>query len=604
MYALSHMKLSANDCIVISTEMTDKVRVIEMDGRSKLTSECHELRAQLKEWERAFAETNGRKPGKEDINKNPDIAARYKTYNRTKDVLDGKKDFASFQMRSPSVRQKSSTSLRRSEQDHGQTPTKILFSTPRKGRQSLPEVHPSILDPYDSPAASVSPHPYAFKSAIGPTPQRDGKLLGLFDFLSNSGSTPSTRKRKADALDEGQRGMHVAQTPSRKPMNGDRDLLEHLDESFEGRRHSRTPTSDGKKFLLSQFLATPSTMRLAAITEEDSFEAIDKMGLDQTPLRSKVLGQAGLNAHADSALETTPAYLRRATSFNQRLLIACGSNPERTGPNDNLAIVSPTAGRKGPTMRAFKGRALSEIARGLRQVDALRELEGNEINALVGDSQVMTDAPAGEQETTRNWRKRGQKRTTRRVTMRPATVHRKPRKAELGEGERSASDESVARVHDSQLAVSITKRPAQVRDDADDLEPLLEDPDNKENHIHVSSSGSDNEFIDSDSEPHDLKSTPPSKKRRLRPASEANAKSLSKSVKTMESSLPSDQGQSAIVKTTTKKTEQQQQKQKKKQTTKGVINPNAHSHLNFRSLKIRNKQSKAKAGFGKGRARR
>ena len=39
----------------------------------------------------------------------------------------------------------------------------------------------------------------------------------------------------------------------------------------------------------------------------------------------------------------------------------------------------------------------------------------------------------------------------------------------------------------------------------------------------------------------------------------------------------------------------------------GTINPNAHSHMNFRSLKIRNKNSKAKGGgrfggrFGKGR---
>lgn len=72
--------------------MIDEPRYFDMDSRKRLVSECHDLRTKLKEWEKFFAETNsGRKPGKEDIKKNPDIAAKYKTYNRKRDVLDGKR---------------------------------------------------------------------------------------------------------------------------------------------------------------------------------------------------------------------------------------------------------------------------------------------------------------------------------------------------------------------------------------------------------------------------------------------------------------------------------------------------------------------------------
>jgi hypothetical protein len=45
--------------------------------------------------------------------------------------------------------------------------------------------YPNLLDSYDSPS-SASPRQYLV-TAIGPTPQRDGKVLGLSDLLSNSG---------------------------------------------------------------------------------------------------------------------------------------------------------------------------------------------------------------------------------------------------------------------------------------------------------------------------------------------------------------------------------------------------------------------------------
>ncbi len=601
----------------IPPDAIDKARVLDMNDRSRLASACYELRAELKEWEKSFADTtSGRKPGKEDIKKNVDIAAKYKTYYWTRDALDGKKDLQSSSVRSPYVRKHKSSSLRRSEQDHGRTSTQTLFATPRKARLSLPESHPSILDPYDAPPQSVSPHPYVFKNAIGPTPQRDGKILGLFDCLSNSGSTPSTRKRKADMLEETPGGRNVAQTPSRKPTKGNGDLLEHLGESSGGRRNSRTPVSDGKKFLFSQFFATPSTMRFAAIAEEDPSDAVGKTGLDQTPLRSKVLGRrAEDGASIGNILETTPAYLKRTTSFNQRLLTASGSNPQQTGSNSALAFTSPSAVRRGPIMRPFKGRALSEILRGLRQMednddedemDALREVEGNDLNVLVGDIQDVADPPAMMQEPVRTWKKKGQKRTTRKVIMRPSVALRKPRDAEFDEGDDSAADNAVAKVVETQTPAAADQTRPEDEDSPDDLEPLLEADDrhNKENRNHVHApSNANNQLANSDSDPDfdELASTPPPKKRKIHTTSthEADQKADTTKPPTAKSAKPSkkvvDQEQATATK---------QSKEKKQGNKKGSINPNAHSHLNFRSLKIRNKNSKGKGRFGGGRGRR
>lgn len=609
----------------------DKARFLDMNNRSKLAADCHELRAQLKEWEKSFADTNsGRKPGKEDIKKNPDIAAKYKTYNRTRDVLDGKKDLESLNVRSPSVRkQKPHSSSKRPEQDHQHTPRRALFATPRKTRHSLSDSHPSVLDPYDAPPSSVSLHPYVFKNAIGPTPQRDGKILGLFDFLSNSGSTPSTKKRKADTLQDKQSEENVAQTPSKKATEINGDPREHEGESSGGRRHSRTPASNGKKFFLSQFFATPSTMRFAAIAEEDLDEAAENTRLDQTPLRSKVLGgQTEDAAQKENPFENTPAYLKRATSFNQRLLTATGSNTQQTASNHSLIFASPSAVRTAPRMRPFKGKALSEILRGLRQMednddedemDALREMEGNEMNVLVGDSQNVADGSAVEEEPRRTWKKKGQKRTTRAVVMKPATAPRKSRNVELEEDDDPLAHNDIAKVVETQAPVSVKHAQPEDEESADDLEPLLEvqDVDQMEinkhlpnpspSNAHVELTNCDSDF-DSDPDFDELASTPPPKKRKVHSVQRESDKKEDETTrpptKPTEVSTSRTRSSEQAQPTTKQKTKGKEEKSKKKnKKEKGSINPNAHSHLNFRSLKIRNKNSKGKAKgrFGKGR---
>lgn len=586
-----------------------------MDRRPRLVKECHELRAQLKEWEKSFAETNaGRKPGKEDIRKNPDIATKYKTYNRKRDVLDGKENSVSLRPQSPPFcKYKSSSSTKRSEQDHGQTPRKILFTTPRKPRLAVTDCHPNILDPYATPSASVSPHPYVFKNAIGPTPQRDGRILGLFDLLSNPGSTPSTRKRKADMLDEKPNGVSAWQTPSRKPTKGNEDLLHYLGECSGSNRHSRTPVSEGKKFLLSHFFATPSTMRFAALAEEDPGIAGEKAKLNQTPLLSRVLeGKVEDVVGPGNDLESTPAYLRRTTTFNQRLLTASGSNLQSTSPHRHAAFPTPNAVRTGPKIRPFKGKPLSEILRGLRQIDdeddedeldVLREVEKNELNVALRDSQPLVDvAPMGE-EPARTWRKKGQKRTTRRVIMRPTgTAHKLIDTGQEEGDEPAVVDEDVAKVDETQAALFADRIRPEVTNDAVDLTHLLEarDDDANQDDDHPPS----NEDHDStDSEPA---SRPAPKKRRTQQPlgkgdtlEEANARISGTKPAAANSSRRTPAGQQGpptMKNRNETKTDKQDneagqgtQAGKGKMKKKGSINPNAHSHLNFKTLKIRNR---------------
>lgn len=632
-----------------------------MDDRTRLVSECHALRAQLKEWEKSFSELNsGRKPGKEDIKENPAIAAKYKKYSRTRDILDGKKkDPYPQRPVSPSVRKHKSTtsSSRRIEQDHDQTPRKILFATPRKPRYAIADSHPNTLDPYDAPSASASPHPYVFKNAIGPTPQRDGKILGLFDLLSNPGSTPSARKRKANILEESPSRVNAAQTPSREHAKGSEDPLHHLGGSSGTRPHRRTPASEGKRFLLSHFFSTPTTMRFAAITDEEPSDAVEKTRMDGTPLRSKVSeAQAKDGQRLENDVESTPVYLRRTTSFNQRLLTASSSNPQSTRTNGDLGLASLSPIRTGPKARPFKCRALSEILRGLRQMedqddedglDALRELEGNEVNVLVGDSQQQSvgDAAGAGEEPARAWKKRGQKRTTRRVIMRPTTTtaHRSRDRRGLGKGkykDTNINDDEVARVDETQAAAMSTNQtwPEFLDHADDDLDQLLaEDGDNKklrkDGDYRQPLSGEEegnetaNHDHDHDSELDELAPSPSSSSTRI-----SKQKRKTPSPPSSPEWVDPDTRAAAVVMSPTDKAapQPQQQKQaqpgrprneKRKKATKkdgdagrvegkgkgkekkggrGTINPNAHSHLNFRTLKIHHRNGRVQ-GKGKGK---
>jgi hypothetical protein len=86
-------------------------------------------------------------------------------------------------------------------------------------------------------------------SFIGPTPQRNGIVLGLFDHLP--AGTPSKRRAVLAHVE-----INVLQTPSRKTQEAASET------SLESRaRGERTPLSAGKRFLFNQFV-TPKKQKL------------------------------------------------------------------------------------------------------------------------------------------------------------------------------------------------------------------------------------------------------------------------------------------------------------------------------------------------------
>jgi hypothetical protein len=230
-------------------------------------------------------------------------------------------------------------------------------------------------------------------SMIGPTPQRNGIVLGLFDILP--ADTPSkTRTVLAEVV------PNVLQTPSKNTAKAESET------SLESRaRGERTPQSSSRRFMLDRFV-TPKKRKLD----------------DGTAMGTPTSSLKGFS---------TPAFLRRDT-----LLDIVNEEDEATP-------------RPAPWKRRGLGRSLSSMIRGMKQqeedrldeeAELMREFEmeaegivvakkGKLEKVLVGDSQVVM--PLGpdrgleseEDEEKENeeganrrvWKKKGLKRQTRRV---------------------------------------------------------------------------------------------------------------------------------------------------------------------------------------------
>ncbi|KAH6840058.1 DNA replication and checkpoint protein-domain-containing protein [Alternaria alternata] len=363
-------------------------------SNDEIEQRCTELRHELKAWEKKFsAENNGRKAGRDDIKANAEISQMYKDYNKLRVRLSSKAAPQTPSKRTPS---------RRASLDVERTPKaapKPTVSTPLKRKREDGDA----IENVDLAAELLSPQG---PTVIGPTPQRDGIVLGLFDMLPYAYGTPSKPRTVL-----GDVGLNVPQTPSR----GLQDAASET--SLESRaRGERTPLSAGKRFLLNQFV-TPKKRRL------------DEEGTPSSTTR-------GL---------ATPAFLRRDNVLN--------AIDEEEEP----------ISRPAPWMRRGLGRSLSSMIQAMRkdeddkldeEADIMRELEMEEegiavprkpraSQILIEDSQAAMplgpdrglESDEGSEEEPelgpdgkprRVWKKKGLKRQTRRVIMRPNIVKPKP----------------------------------------------------------------------------------------------------------------------------------------------------------------------------------
>ncbi|KAH8175048.1 DNA replication and checkpoint protein [Sarocladium implicatum] len=400
--------------------------------KSRYEAKSAELRADLKTWETEWANSHsGSKPGREDIKNNPDIAKKYKDYNKCRDILSGKVPPPSRSASKPAKRkpdeQPMQTPVKRTK--HAETPVKQRDN--EKGLMGTPAISRKLF----------SPTPV---TAIGPTPQRDGRVLGLFDLLIEKElGTP----KKGDKGAEGGKGKITA-TPSKRQSSADPD----------SGRLGRTPMSSSKRQMLNTFM-TPLKNR----------NGDHEIGDGGTPSVSKLQFD-------------TPAFLKRH-SFP---IAAADENEDKPAP---LRL---------PRKPMVRG--LSEIVASLRQIeeehaepeddlDALREMESMEAgepmpsitrappaSKVLDEERILApdrpqdelplggfddegayDSPTEDQvgrdgQPLRVYKKKGQKRTTRKSNMKPVRAKRagsvdlggkKDEDAEASEEDESGSQAEV-----------------------------------------------------------------------------------------------------------------------------------------------------------------
>lgn len=636
--------------------------LLDTPVRSSLTAQSAQIRHDLKAFERDFFAAHCHKPGKEDIKQNADIAAKYKQYNKLRDVLSGKLPAESLTTASPTQ------DRQRKRPRHDEAgPSVHAAQTPRKGkiaatatpRKQFGSLQPHELDPYDAPS-SVSPRPPI--TALGPTPQRDGRVLGIFDLLEASGGSSGKKRKRTGLFDAGESlespvkkapaqedstNAALAQTPARSRVRYDGDLLEHLAGTpTTGRHqvHARTPASSAKKFMLNQFFATPSAVRYASMLQstdtKDAPDAAESKALSpaaKTPLLDRVLGRTPTKSTTtgETQGDQTPAYLKRSYSFKQRLLSASATTSRRNSFDDSTALPAPEVQRVAPGQRKsrFNPRPLSQIAQEIKdrdaesvreqaaaakrqreqdggdddEMDALREIEVNDNDNdnhdfLIGDSQIGDivaegEQPAFEQPAVRKWKKKGQKRTTRRVIMRPSKVPIQDARYRKGSPETEEDSQGQSDEEDQEEAGL----------DSDD--DRVKETQQQQSRNAVDADFSDDEllaeaFADSDDElfggAAPKAASGPSKTLATPAGTLGKPSSSSKKQKSKDgSNKPSKPSKQQRRSGRNDSDEDDDQPVRK-------INPNAQSHMNFRSLKIKNKNSKAKGRgrFGGGRGRR
>lgn len=352
------------------------------------------LRAQIKRYEKDFLHANGRKPERADIKKDASIGS-FKYQSRHDHIIDTEIIAAKYKAYQLATRPASLTSTPQkrtrpstTRDARSEKPEHGLAATPRKQtacKSKRADKQQIVL----SPVPGLEPTPEHIRLQLGPTPQRNGQVLGLFDMIA---STPSKNESAQSIHSE----LLVAGTPS-KPVA--------MDSAF-----SKTPQSSSKRFFLDTFTGTPLKRE-----REDEVET----------------------SSASKRKFATPSFLRRRFPL---------------GPFEEDGIEA-ASGMPAPFRKRGLVRSLSTIIQGLRQQeedrmdddwDVLNEIEQEQqddgatteaTKLLVQDSQPG-DMPLGPDQAPESsedeeapgrggdrprkpWKKKGLKRQTRRVIMRP-----------------------------------------------------------------------------------------------------------------------------------------------------------------------------------------
>jgi len=458
-------------------------------------------------------------------------ARKYKQYNKLRDIISGMiEDEVHKSPKRKSSHAASQTPVKKSKYSHSRTET----------QSSIPFgiEHTPIQD-------RTAPSPVV-PTSIGPTPHRDGKILGLFAFLDTKVElTPS--KATGGRLPETEK---LLATPSK--TSDMKDLL------------GKTPLSTTKSRLLDS-MVTPLKERdgnaVALWANKSTPKSVRKLQFG-TPafLRRRPLAAVDESGEYTSPQKMKPK--RRPFARGLSDLVANLRNVEEHAFDDEEeAMLEMEAEAMGLTVNPMPSVSLS--------TPAVTETESQSQAVLVPDSQAEKPALLGgfddeaawdilpEEQLDRGrpmkeWKKKAPKRTTRKVNMRP-TIVKRPVEGQDGVGLRMLSDDEDETVPETQF--DATQQPT-TGDEEEDLN--LEHPENE-----------DDEY--------DHKAETGKKRKRSEAKMDGSAK-----------------GEKKKKRRAGKANEQREEEGKVKKAVRKV---NELAHANFKRLKLRNRGAKGGPGF-------
>lgn len=516
---------------------------MEESERQKYEAQAQDLRVALKQFESDWAhKNNGTKPPREAIKGNPIIgtkmtpslrfqnirklkqltlcaAQKYKQYNKVRDILDGK---------TAPPKKENRQRKRQPDVEPSQTPSKRSrpATTPSKPKQQV-----DLFDGFETPSIRRLFSP-AVPTSIGPTPQRDGRVLGLFDLMSEKDENTPSRSQNGDVT---QPDFQVQATPSKRTraeMEADHEI-----------QLGRTPQSTSKRNMLDSFMtplkdrngnvqgsktpssvsklqfATPSFLRRAPlpppVDENGTYKSPQRIRLPRKPLvRGLSSVVASLRKMEEEKLDDDLDALREMEDMENDTGMNPPARPLKATEKPRREILEPDS----------QGHQL------LGGFDNEDELDSEPEVQLGRDGQPL-----------RVYKKKGQKRTTRKVNMRPTRARRPQESLESAVSEDEGADGEV--VPETQFYGT---KPMDGEDSLD--------------------LGSDSDFGGSDGEDERPK----------------------KKAKTLKKREPKK-------KEPAKKATGEEKEHPIKKAAKKV---NAMAHANFKRLKLRNNGAKGGPGFG------
>ncbi|KAK1086116.1 hypothetical protein LTR33_001726 [Friedmanniomyces endolithicus] len=226
-----------------------------------LSKQVADLRVELKAWEKEFALINGRKAGRDDISSDACMSVKYREFHRLRRPIDhppGTTKVVTPRKPVRHVRQPGSQHKRGALRERagngngtGNRHDNEDAVTPRKAWKGAGISLEVVLEEEQE----MEPTPAVIRRALGPTPQKDGEVLGIFDFLA-AAATPS-KSGEGDVVGvEGRHSREAAATSINDTPN-----KPAIRSTPSKRTLSATPQSSSKRRFLDAFVGTPLKRR-------------------------------------------------------------------------------------------------------------------------------------------------------------------------------------------------------------------------------------------------------------------------------------------------------------------------------------------------------